>query len=105
MADQDNDATNGADYTNFETADAKNGGGEPSVPGEKINQTRNDDDERWEFEGYFAGVAGHTGHFGHSHEFYLNLSIYLQVLYLIHYYVVRFILYFSSNKCHYINKL
>ena len=65
MADQDN--------INFETADAKNGGDEPPVPGEKINQRRNDDDERWEFDGYHAGSvtfvtqAGHFWRQWHSH--------------------------------------
>jgi squid-like protein len=51
MADQDFETENGADFTNFETPDAKDGAGEPSVPGEKINQTRNDEDERKIFVG------------------------------------------------------
>jgi len=52
MADQEfQDNENGENFTNFETPDAKDGAGEPSVPGEKINQTRNDDDERKIFVG------------------------------------------------------
>jgi len=51
MADQEFENENGADFTNFETPDVKDGAGEPSVPGEKINQTRNDDDERKIFVG------------------------------------------------------
>ena len=47
MADQEfKETENGDNFTNFETPVDKDGAGEPSVPGEKINQTRNDDDER-----------------------------------------------------------